>query len=159
MTNGQTKIWNKKPQELKANPSHAGKPVGMARGGQDEKTSICWIRKIPSHSLQWQGQQGKRAHHGEPAGATALPPPGSQESQPLSRQGSSGASWPELTRSPCLLPYKNTETLPPSSVRALWMPGCSGNKLLHLGESRDAGLLCDGFPRAIRTQAGPRRFT
>lgn len=87
MTNGQTKIWNKKPQELKANPSHAGKPVGMAKGGQDEKTWIYYIRKIPHHSLQWQGQQGKRAHHREPAGATALPPPGSEKSQPLIRQG------------------------------------------------------------------------
>lgn len=47
MTNGQTKIWNKKPQELKTNPSHAGKPVGMARGGQDEKTWIYYIRKFP----------------------------------------------------------------------------------------------------------------
>lgn len=111
MTNGQTKIWNKKPQELKANPSHAGKPVGMASRGQDEKTWICCIRKILHHSLQWQGQQGKRLHHREPAGATALPPLGSEESQPWSGKANSGASCPELTPPPCLLLYKNIAPL------------------------------------------------
>lgn len=35
-----------KPQELKANPSHAGKPTGKERGGQDEKPCMGYIGKI-----------------------------------------------------------------------------------------------------------------
>lgn len=43
---------------------------------------------------------------------------GQKSHNPWSGKSSSEAPCPELTRPPCLLPYKNTETLPLSSVRA-----------------------------------------
>lgn len=50
MTNEQTEIWNKKPQELKANPSHAGKTIVKERGGQEEKPRMGYVRKILYHA-------------------------------------------------------------------------------------------------------------
>lgn len=62
MTNEQTEIWNIKPQELKANPSHAGKPTGKERGGQDEKPWMGYVGKIFHCAPMWRGQQGRRVH-------------------------------------------------------------------------------------------------
>lgn len=49
-----------KPQELKANLSHAGKPTGRERGGQDEKLWMGYVGKIFHCAPVRRGQQGRR---------------------------------------------------------------------------------------------------